>query len=352
MEWFETEEIALIVDTVKDISSQEIEGKVVDLESLQKPEFPRAAIATLEDVGLLWGPAPEDTGIGMDDITCVVVLCELAKASAGFAAIVASHYAALRAILALPSGPATVEASYKSGCRLMGVAIERGVEAVDDRGDTTEYIASPSPELVERVVLFSGEDAKMMLAPGAEVSRCSVGRIGLSGCDEMPSARLRVDTSAFEGMDEVATAAVASHSREAMMSALKLYYSAIMQGTARAATEYALGYTHKRRQTGRAIIYHQNVCKKLVEMEVRNQAMASFLYRAACDGDGAGTFGLTDMLFAFVRDESEHVVSEAMQNLGGYGYIREYGIEKKLRDIKALQALLPTSLTDWVAARA
>jgi alkylation response protein AidB-like acyl-CoA dehydrogenase len=152
------------------------------------------------------------------------------------------------------------------------------------------------------------------------------------------------------GFEMIASGPEASEARETMTSALKLYYAAVMQGVARAATAYALGYTQQRRQTGRAIVFHQNVYKKLVEMEVSNQSMASFLYRAACN-DAAEGFGLRDMLYAFVKSSSEHVVSEAMQSLGGYGYIREYGIEKRLRDIKTLQALLPTSLTDWVGAR-
>jgi hypothetical protein len=67
-------------------------------------------------------------------------------------------------------------------------------------------------------------------------------------------------------------------------------------------------------------------------------------------GTDGPSFGLTDMLYAFVKNASEHVVSEAMQSLGGYGYVREYGIEKRLRDIKTLQALLPTPLDDWVGA--
>jgi len=96
---------------------------------------------------------------------------------------------------------------------------------------------------------------------------------------------------------------------------------------------------------------HQNVHKKLLETEISNQAMASFLYRVASGGETGGAFGLVDMLYAFVRERSEVVVSEALQNMGGYGYVREYGIEKKLRDVKTLQALLPTALTDWAAAR-
>jgi alkylation response protein AidB-like acyl-CoA dehydrogenase len=359
VEWFETEEMALITDTIRDISAQEIEGRVVDLESLEKPEFPRAAIDTFGDLGFLWGPAPEGIGSDMNDITTVVILSKLAETSAGFAAIVASHYAAVRAMLALPGGFSLLKgACDEDGARggtlpLQGITLERDIRLCKGSSDATEYVAIPAPENVDYAVLFRGRgpDAAMAFARGEGLSRFKGEKINLSGCDEMPASRLDLPAGAFESLEMVASGPDASRAREAMMSSLKLYYSAIMQGAARAATAYALGYAQRRRQTGRAILFHQNVYKKLVEMEVKNQSMTSFLYRAACNGAGDGAFDLRDMLYAFTKAESEYVVSEAVQSLGGYGYTREYGIEKKLRDIKTLQALLPTCLTDWLGTR-
>ncbi|MHB8895940.1 MAG: acyl-CoA dehydrogenase family protein [Candidatus Geothermincolia bacterium] len=355
MEWFETDELALITGTIRDISASEIEGKVVDLESLARPEFPRAAIDTFSDLGFLWGPAPEDIGSGMDEITTVVILSGLAETSAGFSAIVACHYAAIRSLLALPDGPAVLRAACEgNGSRppLLGVAVERDISLCEASGGGIEYACMPAPDKVDRTVLFAGTGpgTRMFLSSGAALSRYSEAD-GLSGCDEMPTSKLALPGEVIDSLQPVASGADASIARDSMVSALKLHFSAAMQGTARAATAYALDYARRRRQTGRAIIDHQNVRKKLVDMEIKNQSMASFLYRAACSDSGAG-FNLEDMLYAFTKTESEHVVNEAVQSLGGYGYIKEYGLEKKLRDVKALQALLATPLHDWLGSRA
>jgi alkylation response protein AidB-like acyl-CoA dehydrogenase len=357
MEWFETDELALVISTVRDICEQEIEGKVVDLESLGKPGFPAEAIDTFTDLGFLWGPAPEDIGSGMDDITTVVMLAELARACAGFAAIVSCHYAALRSILSLTGGQAVLESlcggngSAAARPPLLGVALERDVSP---RGASPErrYVVMPSSANVPLVLLFSGEGTtrRMVLAGGAELSERAEA-IPLSGCDEMPAAKVTLPPGTLEGMRETATGTEADLARDVMASSLKLYFSAVLQGAARSATAYALEYAQQRRQTGRAIIHHQNMRKKLVEMEIKNQSMASFLYRAALSGTDKDGFGLADMLFAFLQGESEYVVNEAVQCLGGYGYMRDYGLEKKLRDVKALQALLATPLGDWLGVR-
>lgn len=52
-----------------------------------------------------------------------------------------------------------------------------------------------------------------------------------------------------------------------LITLLKLYLSAVMQGTARATTKHVLNYTLEKRQTGREIIHHQNVRKKIIEMK-------------------------------------------------------------------------------------
>lgn len=366
MEWFENDELGLVAGTIDDFAAKEVVGKVFDLETLAKPPFPRAALERLAVLGFLWGPAPEDVGSGMDDIAAVTVLSRLAGASAGFASVVAAHYAALRSVLALPDGEAVLRRAAGSrgeGLPLIGLALESHVRSRGGTGapggdrtapsgprNAARYVVVPAPAEADMVVLFTGAgaDESMVLETGAGVSRFEESAIPLSGCDEMPVSRLSIPAGAFDGEKVVATGADAAVGRGAMVSSLKLYYSAVMHGAARAAAADALGYAQQRRQTGRAIIFHQNVYKKLVEMETKNQSVASFLYRAAFGGAAGTGFSLNDMLYAFTKTESEHVVSEAMQTLGGYGYTREYGIEKKLRDVKTLQALLPTALDDWL----
>jgi len=359
VEWFENEELSMIIDTISTFSVQEISDKVVDLEGVGKPEFPRVAIDTLSDLGFLWGPAPEDLGSDMNSITSAVILSELAGASAGFASIVASHYAAVDSILAAPDGFEVLKGicdgngTRGGGYPLLGISLERAVELNDGSSEDNCYLAIPTPDELDSTILFwgKGPDAKMVLTESPDISRYIVMKSNLSGCDEMPTVELSLPDTLLESLKVIASGNDALRARNALISSLKLYYSAVMQGAARSATVDALNYAEERHQTGRAIIFHQNVRKNLIEMEIANQSMASFLYRAACNDADDGASNLKDMLFAFMKVQSEHVVNEAIQTLGGYGYMKEYGLEKKLRDIKTLQALLPTCLADWLGLR-
>lgn len=359
MEWFENEDVTAIADTIKTFTAREISGKVVDLERLEKPEFPRAAIDLFSHLGYLWGPAPEDIGSNMNAIEAVVVLSKLAEVCVGFAAIVASHYAALNSILAAPDGFDLLKRVCDgNGARggktpLMGITLKDDIVLNHGSSEKTSYTAIPVSDKTERIIFFgaSNGEAKMVMANSEEVLPHHVSMNDLSGCDEMPTEKLCLPDNIFQDLMVVGAGRDAMKARSAMLSSLKLYYSAIMQGAARSATAYALSYAKERRQTGRVIIEHQNVRKKLIEMEIKNQSMVSFLYRAAYGESDNGTFNLVDMLYAFTKAESEYVVNEAIQTLGGYGYIKEYGLEKVLRDIKTLQALLPTCLTDWLGLR-
>jgi len=359
VEWFEDEELALVADTIDDFAAREIEGKVVDLERLGRPPFPHQAVDALADLGFLWGIAPEDLGIGMDDVTAVVLLSKLAETSAGFAAIVAVHYAAVGAVLSSPSGMEVLKGlkglkggngSRSAGAALIGVALRSETAPLGTGVPGSRYVAMPSHESTDFTLLLAegGPDAAVLLADREAAARLAVEGPGVSGLDEMSTSVLAAPGDSLDAMEFVVSGSGAVEVRDALMSSLRLYFSAIMQGSARSATAYALEYAKQRHQTGRAIIHHQNVRKKLNEMETANQAMASFLYRAASNGAGNGASGLRGMLYDFTKAQSEYVVNEAIQGLGGYGYMREYGLEKKLRDVKALQALGPSCTADWL----
>ena len=359
MEWFENEEVIAIAETIERFSDQEISGKVVNLDRLDKPEFPRAAIDLLSDLGYLWGPAPEDIGNNMNDIESVVIVSRLAEVCVGFAAIVASHYAALKSILETSNGFELLkdacggQSTPREKLPLFGIALKDDIELIHGSKGKNIYTAIPAPDKSDKTILFGADNQEtiMIMTGSNEILPYCAGKTGLSGCDEMPTEKLILPDDIFDDLQVVATGLHAWKARSIMISSSKLFYSAIMQGAARSATAYALGYAKERCQTGRVIIDHQNVRKKLLEMEIKNQSMVSFLYRAAYDEEDDGNFNLRDMLYTFMKAESEHVVNEAIQTLGGYGYIMEYGLEKKLRDIKTLQALLSTNRTDWLGLR-
>jgi alkylation response protein AidB-like acyl-CoA dehydrogenase len=362
MEWFENEEIVSIAETISKFSENEIIGKIVDLESLAKPEFPKSTIGQLFELGFLWGPAPEEIGgINMDRMTAIVVLSKLAEASAGFAAILANHYAAIETILSIPDGKNILKSIYERSTQangkffLFGLMLRDYNEIIDDFVDKNDflyfnYICPLSSGNFDRALLFykNKDRTELILVDSDLLKNCEKRKINLSGCEEMPSERILInekDISQFKILSDKNAGLSAGRRME---SILKLYYSAILQGNAGAATSYALNYTTERFQTGKMIIEHQEVRKTIVEMEIDNQAIASFLYRVAMNDIEDVSFNLCDMLFTFTCKHTERICLDAIQLLGGYGYMKEYGLEKKFRDNKTIEALVNTYQTDWL----
>jgi alkylation response protein AidB-like acyl-CoA dehydrogenase len=110
-------------------------------------------------------------------------------------------------------------------------------------------------------------------------------------------------------------------------------------GIAQGATDYALEYAKSRATMGQRITEHQLVAGKLADMETRCEAGRGLLYKAGLmmDEDAPGLTKLSAMAKLFCSDTAMDVTTEAVQILGGYGYIKEYPVERMMRDAKITQ---------------
>ena len=110
-------------------------------------------------------------------------------------------------------------------------------------------------------------------------------------------------------------------------------------GIAQGATDHAAAYARERRQFGRAIGEFQGIQFKLADMETRTAAARELLYRACAKIDrhepDRGKYSAMAKLFA--SDTAMAVTVEAVQVLGGYGYVTEYPVERYMRDAKITQ---------------
>jgi alkylation response protein AidB-like acyl-CoA dehydrogenase len=110
-------------------------------------------------------------------------------------------------------------------------------------------------------------------------------------------------------------------------------------GISQGATDYAAAYATERRQFGKPIASFQGIQFKLAEMETRTAAARELLYRACAKVDGGepdlGKYSAMAKLFA--SDTAMWVTTEAVQVLGGYGYVSEYPVERMMRDAKITQ---------------
>ncbi|MBI2877580.1 MAG: acyl-CoA dehydrogenase family protein [Candidatus Tectomicrobia bacterium] len=127
--------------------------------------------------------------------------------------------------------------------------------------------------------------------------------------------------------------------------ALRVLVAAMALGLARGALEYALGYTQERRQFGRAIAEFQGMRFMLAEMAMKVNAARGLVYEAARRvdaGDGDAPFWAS-MAKCYTADIAMQVTTDAVQVLGGYGYTRDYPVERMMRDAKLTQIFEGTS---------
>ncbi len=126
-------------------------------------------------------------------------------------------------------------------------------------------------------------------------------------------------------------------------------------GIARAAYEYSLEYAKERKTFGKPIIEHQAIAFKLADMKTRIDAARLLYQRAAWMGTNGKPYvaGEGSMSKLFAGETAVWVTEQAIQILGGYGYIREYPVERWHRDAKIYTIFEGTSeIQRLIVARA
>jgi len=173
--------------------------------------------------------------------------------------------------------------------------------------------------------------------PGFEVSRLEP-KLGISGSTtgELVFSDARVPVSnrlGEEGTGFRLAMRILDRSRPGV--------AAQALGIAQGATDYALEYARTRETMGKPIAAHQLIAGKLADMETKTEAARGLLYRfGRMVDEGADDAELTKasaMAKLYCGDVAMEVATEAVQILGGYGYIKEYPVERMMRDAKITQ---------------
>lgn len=117
-------------------------------------------------------------------------------------------------------------------------------------------------------------------------------------------------------------------------------------GIAAGAMEYAVAYAKERESFGKPIIEHQGIGFKLADMAMRTEAARQLLYKTCAllqelpkdmSRLSSELIRMSSMAKCVCGDVAMWVTTEAVQVLGGYGYIKEYPVERMMRDAKITQ---------------
>lgn len=317
------EERRMLVESVAAYRGQALDDYAQEMD--ERPDSGRFDLAwkKLAELGLLDALVCEESGgQGMDIYSFCIALRELAAGQAAVAAAVLSQNVALWALdVAGMLGDAGPIEEFGGGAARAGVAWPATGDGAFVPGGTVAGI----------IVLASEEGAVMKSAPGdptVEVNELDY-PLGLRGC--RPAIVKAV------GMEGLAGAPVVSPGAErAIECRLLLGVTAIAAGITRQGWEKAAAYAAERFQGGDIIIKHEQIRMMLSAMEERLAVMEGALATAASRErlDVAECRGLKatacDMAMASAQD--------AVQVHGGYGYMRDYGVERLMRDAAYLRS--------------
>jgi alkylation response protein AidB-like acyl-CoA dehydrogenase len=171
--------------------------------------------------------------------------------------------------------------------------------------------------------------------PGLRITR-SDRKMGLHGtttvefvledCRVPASARLGAEHEGFQA---------AMHALERGRIAI----AAVAVGLAQGAMEYAVAYARERRQFGQPIASFQGIQFMLADMAIEIEAARQLVYHSArlAEDDHVAFRPVSAKAKCFATDVGMRVTTDAVQVLGGMGYIRECPVERKMRDAKILQ---------------
>jgi len=124
----------------------------------------------------------------------------------------------------------------------------------------------------------------------------------------------------------------------------RISIAAQASGIAGGAFDRALKYAQERKAFGKFLIEHQAVAFKLADMAVKLEASRNFVYKAAWLKDNNQPHGLAgSMAKLFAAEAAMWITTEAVQIHGGYGYVKEYHVERLMREAKVTQIYEGTS---------
>jgi butyryl-CoA dehydrogenase len=370
-----TPEQALLRDTARDLASTEIAPRAAAID--KEHRFPRELIARLGELGLMGVAVPEEWGgAGMDTVSYVVALEEIARACASTAVIMSVNNSLVREPI-LKFG---TDAQKQAWLPLLASGQKLGCFALSEPEAGSDAAAQKTTAVLkgDRYVL-NGTKNFITNGPVADVAiimtmtRLGQGHKGITaflvdtrtpglsfgphddklGIRGAPSAQMFLTDCAVPKEALLGTEGEGFKLAMSALDAGRIGIAAQALGIARAAFEAATRYATERKTFGQPIAQHQAIQFKLADMNTDIDAARLLIWKAAVAKDRAAKRTASDpalrftteaaMAKVFASEVANRVAKEAIQVFGGYGYLGDFPVERHYRDAKITEIYEGTS---------
>ena len=357
---FFTNEHIMIRDMVREFADSEITPVAQELDELGK--FPRKLVDKMGELGLMGIMIPEEHGgAGLDMVAFATAIMELGRADASVAITMAAH-SSLGSLPILMFGSDEQKNTYLPKLatgEMLGAFGLTEPDAGSDAGatktkavrDGDEYVVNGGKIFITNVgeagvlsftslVVENGENLGIAAftiptdTPGLEIGPKEK-KMGWRASDtrQLFFKDMRIPTSSVLG-----TPGEGFKTFMKTLTSGRVSIGALSVGTAVGAYERALAYSAERVAFGKPINKFQSVGFKLADMATKIEASKLLVYHAAWMKDqGLDITKEAAMAKLFASETAMEVTTEAIQVHGGYGYVREYDVERFFRDAKILE---------------
>lgn len=361
-----TEEQLLIKEAASDFAKTVLLPGVIDRDEHQR--FPKDEIRQMGELGFLGMMAsPEFGGGGMDTLSYVLAMEEISKIDAS-ASVVMSVNNSLVCYGLNAFGTEAQKKKYlpdlASGRKLGAFCLsepEAGSDATGqkttaiDKGDyyllngTKNWITNGSSASVYLVIAQTHPEKKHkginVLIVEKDWDGFQVGpkenKLGIRGSD---THSLQFNDVKVPKENRIGDDGFGFKFAMKTLSGGRIGIAAQALGIAAGAYEMALKYSQERKAFGTEICNHQAIAFKLADMHTKIEAARMLVYRAAKDKDEQKEFDLSGaMAKLYASQVAMEVTVEAVQIFGGNGYVKDYHVERLMRDAKITQIYEGTS---------
>jgi alkylation response protein AidB-like acyl-CoA dehydrogenase len=359
-----TEESAALLGLTREIADAELAPRVDEFEA--RAEFPRELLRLLGRAGLLGLPYPEEYGgAGQPYEVYLQVVEVLAGRWLAVAEAVSVH-----TLACYPVAQYGTDAQRKrflpdllGGDRLGAYCLSEPAGGSDAAAlatravrDGDEYVVTGTKAWITHAGVADFYQVFCRTGgPGARGISCLLAEAATPGIVPQPRERtmgLRsspIAQIAFDGARIPADRLIGDEGAgfRIAMSALdggRLGIAACAVGLAQAALDYATGYAREREQFGQRIIDFQGVGFLLADAATQVSAARALVLAAARLRDQGRPFGIeAAKAKLFATDMAMRVTTDAVQVLGGYGYVTDHPVERYMREAKVLQIVEGTN---------
>jgi alkylation response protein AidB-like acyl-CoA dehydrogenase len=365
-----------IRDAVRDYAQAEIKPRSVAFE--EAGEYPPALFEELAGMGLMGMTAPGDVGgAGADYVSYALALMEIAAADGALSTIVSIQNSLLvTGILRFgsPAQKARFLPDLISGKTIGAFALTETDAGSDAAAIRTRATRAEGGWKLNGAKQFITSGRIASVAMVFAVTDPGAGKKGISAflvpTDSPGYSVDKVEHKMGQGASDtcairfedvfVADDLLLGNEGEGYKMALsnlevgRIGIAAQCIGMAQAALDIAVAYARERKSMGQFIIEHQAVGFRLADLAARLEAARQLVLHAASMRDaGIPCLKEASMAKLVASETAEQVCSGAIQTLGGYGYLEEFGVAKIYRDVRVCQIYEGTSdIQRMVIARA